>query len=338
MIQVDRGDTTSMQSSVQTTYAPCACSPLGKVQQTSQPFVFGSAAARWTTYTYDGLGRPVTVVQPDGDSTTIYAYSGNVTTVSDPKGNSKQFTSDVEGNLISVSEPDPCVTTNNLITTYTYDWMKHVTGVAMSRSNTSYPGTPPCTESGTPVTQNRSFVYDSAGRLTSATNPENGTTSYVYNTDNTLHYKTDAKSQQTVYAYDSLKRLTMTQYYPLGMANPEDGCQRVTYSYDTNPYKPELLAKQCWQANGGAVRVVGGVLLCSRRLLRAGADHRDGDVFRGNVFVPSSGRSDGEATGDGARLRREPDSCEPCPVRTCRKSRWITHMTTRAERRRQRIR
>ena len=72
--------------------------------------------------------------------------------------------------------------------------------------------------------------------MTSATNPENGTVSYTYNTDNTLAHKTDAKGQQTVYTYDSFKRTTMAQYYPTGTANPEDGCQRVTYSYDTNPY------------------------------------------------------------------------------------------------------
>ena len=30
----------------------------------------------------------------------------------------------------------------------------------------------------------------------------------------------------------------MKQDYPLGTGNPEDGCQRVTYSYDTNPVNP----------------------------------------------------------------------------------------------------
>ena len=240
-IRVDRGDSTSMHSSTATVYAPCACSPLAKIQKTSQPYVYGSSASGWTTYTYDGLGRPLTVQQPDGASTTNYSYSGNVTTVTDPKGNAKQFTTDVEGNLVTVAEPDPCPGTGafTLTTNYTYDWMKHVTGVTMTRTNPSYStGTPPCSESGTPVTQTRTFAYDSAGRLTSATNPENGAVGYSYNTDNTLAYKTDAKGQQAVYSYDSLKRLTMTQYYPLGTANPEDGCQRVTYSYDTNPYKP----------------------------------------------------------------------------------------------------
>jgi YD repeat-containing protein len=221
-ILVARGDTSGVHSYTATTYAPCACSPLAKIQKTSQPYAYGSSASAWTTYTYDGLGRPLTVQQPDGVSTTHYAYSGNVTTVTDPAGNWKQFTTDVSGNLVTVTEPDPSNPPSGTVsTTYTYDWMNHVTGVSMTRAGT---------------TQTRSFVYDSAGRLTSATNPENGTVSYVYGTNNAVQMKTDAKGQQTVYSYDSLSRLTMTQYYPTGTANPEDGCQRVTYSYDTNPY------------------------------------------------------------------------------------------------------
>ena len=204
-------------------------------------------------------------MQPDGKSRTRYFYAGNVTTVGDPTtytqpippalpappaatyamGIWKQFTTDVEGNLVTVAEPDPG--SGMVYTNYSYDWMNHVIGVSMTRG-----GTP----------QTRTFVYDSAGRLTSAANPENGTTSYVYNSDNTLYYKTDAKGQQIVYTYDSLKRLATTQYYPLGMANAEDGCQRVTYSYDTNPYKPSFslnsigrLTAVLYGASGGAVCV-----------------------------------------------------------------------------------
>ena len=85
------------------------------------------------------------------------------------------------------------------------------------------------------VTQTRSFIYSDAGLLTSATNPENGTVSYTYNAGtNTLHSKTDAIGQSTVYSYASQKRVTEIQRY---FANgTEDLCQRVTYSYDTNPY------------------------------------------------------------------------------------------------------
>jgi uncharacterized protein RhaS with RHS repeats len=101
------------------------------------------------------------VVQPDGASTTRYAYAGNQTTVTDPAGKWKQFTDDALGNLTTVVEPDPAnAPSGTLTTSYTYDWMNHVAQVSMPRGGT---------------TQTRTFVYDGAGHLTSATNPENGT-------------------------------------------------------------------------------------------------------------------------------------------------------------------
>ncbi len=207
---------------VDTVYAPCACSPLGKVQKVSAPYAAGGSPAGWTIYSYDGLGRTLSVQQPDGASTTTTSYSGNQTTVTDPAGNWKTFTSDVEGNLVSVVEPDPSNQPGGtLATTYTYDWMNHLAGVSMPRGAT---------------TQTRTFVYDDAGRLTSATNPENGTVSYYYNGDNTLNYKHDANGIDTVYTYDGQKRVTVVQRYPWGKNNSEDLCQHVTYSYDTNPY------------------------------------------------------------------------------------------------------
>jgi YD repeat-containing protein len=80
-----------------------------------------------------------------------------------------------------------------LTTSYTYNWMTQVTDVSMPRGST---------------TQTRTFVYDTGGRLTSATNPESGTVTYTYNSTNTLKTKTDAKGQQTAYTYDSLNRVT----------------------------------------------------------------------------------------------------------------------------------
>ena len=140
-VLVQHGDSTSPDSTTSyttTVYAPCACSPLGKQSQASQPYPSGSSASAWTTWSYDGLGRTVSVKQPDGASTTTYAYSGNQTTVTDPAGKWKQYTKDVLGNLITVLEPDP----NNqpggtLTSSYTYDWMNHVTQVAMTRGSTT---------------------------------------------------------------------------------------------------------------------------------------------------------------------------------------------------------
>src|SRR5207245_1317615 len=62
-------------ASVQTQYAPCACSPLGKMSRVSQPYAPGATPV-WTSYTYDGSGRTLTVTAPDG-SATHYAYLGN---------------------------------------------------------------------------------------------------------------------------------------------------------------------------------------------------------------------------------------------------------------------
>ena len=209
----------TIQSETDTVYAPCSCSPLGKIQKTSQPYAPGATVA-WTTYTYDGIGRPVSIQAPDGASTTTYAYSGNLTTVTDPAGNWKKLTNDVEGNLTTVVEPDPLGGYGATQTTsYTYDWMNHLATSTMTRGT---------------VTQTRTFVYDDAGRLTSAANPENGTVTYSYGSDNTLTDKHDAKGQDIVYSYDSQKRITMVQMYPTGIGGSEDLCQRVTYSYGTS--------------------------------------------------------------------------------------------------------
>ena len=226
-IRVERGpDSLHIQSVVDTVYAPCACSPLGKVQKVSMPYQPGAATINWTVYRYDGIGRTVAVTQPDGASTTTYMYSGNQTTVTDPAGKWKTFTTDVQGNLTTVTEPDPSSATGGTLTTsYTYDWMNHLTGVSMPRGG---------------ITQTRSFVYNDAGLLNSATNPESGTVTYTYNADNTLNSKHDAKGQDTVYTYDSKKRVTVIQRYPHGKTAPEDTSQRVTYQYDTNTQAPDF--------------------------------------------------------------------------------------------------
>ena len=74
--KVEAGHETTTESVVETEYAPCGCSPLGKVKRVSQPHAPG-AAAKWTVYAYDGLGRTLTVTAADG-SVTTYAYAGGV--------------------------------------------------------------------------------------------------------------------------------------------------------------------------------------------------------------------------------------------------------------------
>jgi RHS repeat-associated protein len=60
--------------------------------------------------------------------------------------------------------------------------------------------------------QQRNFVYDGLGRLTSATTPEAGTVSYTYTDFSAIATRTDARGVQAVYAYDALHRLTSISY------------------------------------------------------------------------------------------------------------------------------
>jgi len=120
----------------------------------SLPYAYGGSPV-WTTYTYDGSGRTLTVVQGDG-STTTSSYSGNSTTTTDPAGKWKTFTSDAFGNLIAVIEPDPSSNNGGTVATnYTYNGANQLTGVSMPRAG---------------ITQTRTFVWTGSD-LTSSTNP-----------------------------------------------------------------------------------------------------------------------------------------------------------------------
>jgi RHS repeat-associated protein len=207
-------------SIIDTQYAPCACSPLGKMSRVSQPYASGSPV--WTSYTYDGRGRPVTVTGPDG-SVTSYTYQGNQTTVTDPAGKWKTNTTDALGNLISVTEPNPAG--GNIVTNYVYDAFNHLTQVSGA--------------------QTRTFQWDTySGNMLSATNPENGTVTYSYNGAHQVTQRTDAKGQQTQYTYDGYGRLSEVRHYPT--AGTEDVNQRWDYSYDGSVSDSTFTVQNGW--------------------------------------------------------------------------------------------
>ena len=204
-----------------TQYAACACSPLGKLKQTSLPYAPGGTPV-WTVYTYDASGRTLTAIKPDGASTTTYTYQGNNTTVTDPVGRWKTFTSDAAGNLITVTEPNPASNcSGNCVTNYTYNGIGQLLQVSMPRSS---------------GTQTRSFTWYGS-HLASSTNPENGTVSYTYDASGHVTQRIDAKNQETAYTYDAYGRLTEVQHFKPVSCPPcyqEDTTQQVKYSYDTN--------------------------------------------------------------------------------------------------------
>jgi len=235
--RVQTGNGSTVVSTADTQYAPCACSPLGKMSVVSQPYGPGATPV-WTTYTYDGSGRTLTVTAPDG-SATRYAYQGNSTTVTDPAGKWKTTTVDAYGNVILVTEPNPAGGAN-LATNYTYTPANQLATVSMTRGG---------------IAQTRTFVYN-GWDLVSATNPENGTVTYTYDNAHHVTNRTDALGQQTQYTYDSYGRLTEVQYFLLdhwGNLN-EDTTQRVTYSYDNaNQFTQNGLGRLSQVTFGGGV-------------------------------------------------------------------------------------
>ncbi|MBV8844418.1 MAG: hypothetical protein JO307_16545, partial [Bryobacterales bacterium] len=213
LTETGTGSTTISQA--ETVYGPVAADPMGKVLKQAVPHAPGATPA-WTVYGYDPLGRTLSVVAPDGASTTTYSYSANTATSTDPAGKWKKFTMDGVGNLAQVNEPNPAGGAD-YVTNYTYDILGHVTSVYMPRPT---------------GTQTRSFSY-SGNLLTSAINPESNTTSYSVG-NGRINGRIDGKNQQDIYAYDPYGRLSLV-YHQL-VANYGGYCGVDSYYYDTNPF------------------------------------------------------------------------------------------------------
>jgi RHS repeat-associated protein len=220
--KIEKGDGSGTQSVQDFVYDACGCSPTGKITKRSLPYASGGTPA-WTVYAYDAIGRLKTRTRPDGHSAYSYSYSGNNTTVTDPTGKWKTFTTDAFGQLVQVQEPTPNSGTEpNHVTLYTYDVFGHLTQVRMDR-----------TVGGSVKTQYRTWAYDPTTlRLMSKTSPESGTVSYTYNADGTLATVTDAKNQRRVYSYDNYGRITHIQRGTWnGSTFTEDTTQRTNYVY-----------------------------------------------------------------------------------------------------------
>ena len=133
-IKDQSGNGANIVSTVDTEYDSCGCSPIGKMKRVSRPYVTGPPT-NWTTYHYDSQGRVVSVIAPDGASTTSYLYQGNTTKVTSPSLKWKIHEVDVVGNLrnlTKVTEPDPAGGAD-FVTTYTYTDKNQLWTVTMPR-------------------------------------------------------------------------------------------------------------------------------------------------------------------------------------------------------------
>jgi RHS repeat-associated protein len=167
---------------------------------------------------FDGISRPVAVIEPGG-ATTTSQYIADQTLITDPQGAAKLHTADRFGNLVGVVE-DPSSWNGGTLsgtlaypTTYTFDVLNNLTAVSQSSS------------------RGRSFTYDPVKRLLTAQNPESGTITYTYDASGNLATRVDANAKTTTYnatAYDGLNRIKQKTY--------SDGTTpAVTYCYDAAP-------------------------------------------------------------------------------------------------------
>jgi RHS repeat-associated protein len=188
---------------------------LGRKRRVSFPY--RGAATGWTEIEYDALGRQTVerVIAGSTPAVTTFSYSGRTTTVTDAAGKFRELSYDAVGRLVRVREAGQTQTEAN----YTYDGAGRLTGVAHAG-------------------QTRTFLYDTAGRLLSATNPESGTITYAYDDAGNLVERIDARGIRTCMGYqpgtgctasamahDGLNRVVKKTY---GDATPE-----VSYTYDT---------------------------------------------------------------------------------------------------------
>ncbi|WHI46255.1 RHS repeat domain-containing protein [Microbulbifer sp. VAAF005] len=145
------------------------------------------AEATYQSYTYDSLGRRLSVSDALGNGSSYgYDLRGNLTSFSDVDDNTTTYTYDALGNRTQVTD------VKNRVTLYSYDEMHRLVQTENQALSPSL------------VT---SYSYDAADNLLTVTDPENNTTTYTYDR---LRRKTAEQrpgGAVITYSYDERNRL-----------------------------------------------------------------------------------------------------------------------------------
>lgn len=173
-----------------------------------------------TTYTYDAHLNLASVSTPlTGGSqvaTTTYGYDpshpGDVTSVTDPDGNTTHLAFDTNGDLSSVTDPD------SNTTTAAYNGIGWRTSSVSPRGNAV---------GANPSAYTTSFGYDQDGRPTTVSDPLGHITTTAYDPDGNKTSFTDPDGHKTTYTYDADNEATL-------VTNPDGTTQGTSFDRDGN--------------------------------------------------------------------------------------------------------
>jgi RHS repeat-associated protein len=173
---------------------------LGRVAQKSRPHFVSGGTPKWSTYTYDALGRITLEAYPDTSSTTR-AYHGLTTSVTNGLSQTTTTVKNSQGQVVSVTDAQ------NKTITYVYDPFGNLTQVTDPAGNVT------------------TYGYDVRGRKITSNDPDLGAQSYTYNVLDQPTSQTNAAGQVTTISYDLLGRVTQRVEFDLA----------ATWTYDTAP-------------------------------------------------------------------------------------------------------
>jgi len=140
---------------------------------TSVSVAINTGTLTWQ-YGYDAMGRPTTVLDPNGLAS--YTYYDSL------------------GRPIQTQQPANTGSTTPTTISLAYNANDSLTQVTDPRS------------------LNTTYTPNGLGDVTAQTSPDTGASQYTYNVNGNVLTKTDARGKLTQYSYDNLRRLTRAQY------------------------------------------------------------------------------------------------------------------------------
>ncbi len=192
------------------------------------PTALQSNKTNISNISYDAKGNVTSMtVSGNGTLTTSMTYDemNNLTSITDPNGNTTTYSYDAKGNLTSVSAPE------EVTQSFTVDskgLIMEITNAMGVKTQFDYNKYGNLIKTILPVLGlQTSAVYDDASRQTSVTDALGRTSSFVYNNNDFLTSETDPMGHVTHYVYDKNNNLT-------SITNAKGGVTTMTYDNTTD--------------------------------------------------------------------------------------------------------